>query len=386
MKRHNRARQYLEVKIHTAISEITADAWNALVRDNNPFLRHEFLNALEKHGCVGEKFGWLPRHIAVYEDDQLVGAMPLYEKHNSYGEFVFDNAWADAYERAGRDYFPKLASAIPYTPATGQRLLSVAGREEQVWPLLLQTALQLCAQTGASSFHALFPDRGEHHFFQRQGLLSRHDCQFHWHNDGYLDFDDFLSRLVSRKRNNIRQERRRVAQADINLRLLDGHSATSLDWRNFTHFYERTFAEKWGMATFNFGFFQELAQTLPDQIVLVLADSGSTCVAGALMYRSDTTLYGRHWGCIEQVDALHFEACYYQGIEYCIRHGLQRFEPGAQGEHKIARGFLPTLTRSSHWIANDGFRQPISNFVAHEREAVAEYMLQLEASSPYKHT
>ncbi len=376
----------MEVKIYTAISEITADAWNALVRDNNPFLRHEFLNALEKHGCVGEKFGWLPRHIAVYEDDQLIAAMPLYEKHNSYGEFVFDNAWADAYERAGRDYYPKLVSAIPYTPATGQRLLSVAGREEQVWPLLLQTAMQLCAPTGASSFHALFPDCGEHHFFEQQGLLSRHDCQFHWHNDGYLDFDDFLSRLVSRKRNNIRQERRRVAQADINLRLLDGHSATSLDWRNFTRFYERTFAEKWGMATFNFGFFQELAQTLPDQIVLVLADSGSTCVAGALMYRSDTTLYGRHWGCIEQVDALHFEACYYQGIEYCIRHGLQRFEPGAQGEHKIARGFLPTLTRSSHWIADDDFRQPISNFVAHEREAVAEYLLQIEASSPYKHT
>ncbi len=374
----------MKVRIHTSISEITADAWNALVRDNNPFLRHEFLNAMERHGCVGEKFGWLPRHIAVYEDDLLIAAMPLYEKHNSYGEFVFDNAWADAYERAGREYFPKLVSAIPYTPATGQRLLSVTGREEEAWPLLLRTALQLSGQRGASSFHALFPERREHQFFQRQGLLSRHDCQFHWHNENYRNFDDFLSQLVSRKRNNIRQERRKVAQADINLRLMDGHSATSLDWQNFSRFYEQTFAEKWGVATFNLGFFQELAQVLPDQIVLVLADAGPGCIAGALMYRSDTTLYGRHWGCIEQVDALHFEACYYQGIEYCIRHGLQRFEPGAQGEHKIARGFLPTLTRSSHWIADDDFRQPISNFVAHERQAVAEYMTQLESANPYQ--
>jgi predicted N-acyltransferase len=374
----------LKVRIHTCISEITAHAWNALVQDNNPFVRHEFLSAMERYGCVGEKFGWLPRHIAVYEDDMLIAAMPLYEKHNSYGEFVFDNAWADAYARAGRDYFPKLVSAIPYTPATGQRLLSVAGYEEKSWPLLLQTVLRLAGQSGASSFHVLFPDSREHRFLQQQGLLSRHDCQFHWRNDDYRDFDDFLNRLVSRKRNNIRQERRKVVHADINLRVLDGLSATAFDWRNFTCFYEQTFAEKWGVATFNLGFFQELAQMLPDQIVLVLADAGSTCIAGALMFRSDTTLYGRHWGCIEQVDSLHFEACYYQGIEYCIRHGLQCFEPGAQGEHKIARGFLPTLTRSSHWIADDDFRQPISNFVAHERQAVAEYMVQLEGSTPYK--
>ena len=374
----------MEVRIHTRISEITADAWNALVRDNNPFLRHEFFNAMEKHGCVGEKFGWLPRHIGVYEDDLLIAAMPLYEKYNSYGEFVFDNAWADAYERAGRNYFPKLISAIPYTPATGQRLLSLAGREKEVWPLLLKTALRFAEERGASSFHVLFPDTNEHQFLQQQGLLSRHDCQFHWHNENYQEFGDFLNRLVSRKRNNIRQERRKVSQADIKLRVLDGHTATSLDWQNFTRFYELTFAGKWGVATFNLGFFQEMARTLSDQIVLVLADTGPTCIAGALMYRSDTTLYGRHWGCIEQVDSLHFEACYYQGIDYCIRHGLQRFEPGAQGEHKIARGFLPTLTRSSHWIADDDFRRPISNFAAHERLAVAEYMTQLDSANPYK--
>lgn len=376
----------MKIKIHGNIAEIPASSWNALVRENNPFVRHEFLNAMERHGCVGEQFGWLPRHIAVYENDALIAAMPLYEKHNSYGEFVFDNAWADAYARAGRVYFPKLVSAIPYTPATGQRLLAVAGREQEAWPLMLQTALRLAESAGASSFHVLFPDNSEHRFLQQQGLLSRHDCQFHWRNDGYRDFDDFLSRLISRKRNNIRKERRKVAEADINLRVLDGYTATPHDWQDFSRFYEQTFAEKWGMATFNLGFFEELAQSLPQQIVLVLADAGSSCIAGALMYRSDTTLYGRHWGCIEQVDSLHFEACYYQGIEYCIGHGLQCFEPGAQGEHKLARGFLPTLTRSSHWVADDEFRQPISNFVAHEREAVAEYITQLQTATPYKTT
>ncbi|MEN8214467.1 MAG: GNAT family N-acetyltransferase [Pseudomonadota bacterium] len=374
----------MNIRIHTSISEISEDSWNALVRDNHPFLRHEFLHAMERHGCVGEKFGWLPRHITVHDNDRLIAAMPLYEKHNSYGEFVFDNAWADAYVRAGRDYYPKLVSAIPYTPATGQRMLSLAGRERESWPLLLQTALQLTKESGASSFHMLFPDSTEHEFLRQQGLLSRHDCQFHWRNDNYRDFDDFLNRLRSRKRNNIRKERGKVAQAGIRLRQLDGHSATPLDWRNFASFYEQTFAEKWGMATFNLDFFEEVAQRLPEQVVLVLADAGSSCVAGALMYRSDTTLFGRHWGCSEQVDSLHFEACYYQGIEYCIRHGLQHFEPGAQGEHKIARGFLPTLTKSSHWIAEEEFRQPVGSFVRHERQAVAGYMRQLGAATPYK--
>jgi predicted N-acyltransferase len=374
----------LNISIHKQIEAIPAAQWNRLVTDNQPFVRHEFLHAMERHGCVGEQFGWLPRHIAVYQDDGLVAAMPLYEKHNSYGEFVFDHAWADAYQRHGLAYFPKLVSAIPYTPATGQRLLCQPQRREQLSQVLLDTALQLVEQRGASSFHCLFPHLQEHQFLARHQLLTRHDCQFHWHNQGYRQFDDFLAGLTAKKRKNIRQERRRVADAGVVLRRLDGFTATAEDWRHFTRFYNQTFEEKWGIATFNFGFFQEVAQRLPEQVLLVLADLDGQCIAGSLMYRSDTTLYGRHWGSLRQIDCLHFEACYYQGIEYCIEQGLQRFEPGAQGEHKIARGFRPTLTRSSHWIADRRFRQAVSAHVQHEQDAVQYYMQQLATSLPFK--
>jgi predicted N-acyltransferase len=215
-------------------------------------------------------------------------------------------------------------------------------------------------------------------------LLTRHDCQFHWRNQGYRQFEDFLADLTAKKRKNIRQERRRVAEAGVALRRLNGHTATAEDWRHFTHFYNRTFEEKWGIATFNYAFFLEVAQRLPEQILLVLADQEDDCIAGSLMYRSDTTLYGRHWGCVRQIDSLHFEACYYQGIDYCIEQGLTCFEPGAQGEHKIARGFRPTLTRSNHWIVDDRFRQAISAHVLHEQDAVQHYMRDLAASLPFK--
>lgn len=354
------------------------------MRDNHPFLRHEFLHAMEVHRCVGETFGWLPRHIGVYDDsDALLGAMPLYEKHNSYGEFVFDNAWADAYLRNGLPYYPKLVSAVPYTPARGQRLLVRPEWQSEVYPLLLNRALQLTRQLGCSGFHCLFPLPEEHRFLN-QHLLSRHDCQFHWHNYQYGDFEEFLNRLTAKKRKNIRQERRRAFNSGVVIRRLDGHSATERDWRHFTRFYEQTFREKWGMATFNYEFFSEVARRIPDQVVLVLADIEGRCVAGALMYRSDHALYGRHWGCIQQIDALHFEVCYYQGIEYCIEHGLDLFEPGAQGEHKMARGFLPATTKSSHWIVDERFRASIARYVQHEREAISDYMAMLSASSPYR--
>lgn len=366
------------------MDEIPASAWNALIRNHHPLVCHEFLSAMERHHCVGESFGWLPRHIGIYEGQRLVGAMPLYEKHNSFGEFVFDHSWAKAYEQMGMRYFPKLVSAIPYTPATGQRLISEQGRDQEVFPLLRDTILQLSGQTGASSFHCLFPCRNEHVFLEQSQFFTRHDCQFHWHNRGYQDFDDFLSRLTSRKRKKIRQERSRVDDARIRLRVLDGHTANEKDWRDFTRFYNHTFEEKWGVAVFNQPFFQEVARKIPDQVVLVLADLNEECIAGALMYRSDTTLYGRHWGCIRYVDSLHFEVCYYQGIEYCIRHGLQSFEPGAQGEHKISRGFIPTLTRSSHWVADEKLKKPIEDFTRRERRAVHAYMQQLQTMLPYR--
>ncbi|MEJ2322724.1 MAG: GNAT family N-acetyltransferase [Gammaproteobacteria bacterium] len=374
----------MKIQIHSDIASIPADDWNALVRDNNPLVRHEFLQAMEENGCVGENFGWLPRHIAVYDGDRLAGAMPLYEKTNSYGEFVFDHAWADAYRRSGHAYFPKLVSAVPYTPCGGQRMLCAAVDRESVFPLLLRTALTLAGETGASSLHLLFPEAGEIDYLQQQGLMIRHDCQFHWYNQSYVDFGDFLGRLASRKRKAILKERRRVSEAGVRIRVLDGHGATPDDWREFSRFYARTFDEKWGIATFNEGFFKQVARTLPGSIVLVLADRDGETIAGSLMYRSDTTLYGRHWGCAEQVDFLHFEACYYQGIDYCIKHGLGLFEPGAQGEHKIARGFIPRITRSAHWLADDFLRKPIEHFVEHEKQAVQHYKQQMDERIPYR--
>lgn len=375
----------LTIKIHTAIADISPDDWNALVKDNNPFLRYEFLHALEQYECVSAKFGWLPRHIVIYEREKLIAAMPVYEKHNSYGEFVFDNAWADAWQRSGLQYYPKLVIAAPYTPATGQRLLVNHDDVPKINAVLLDVLKELAHKSGASGVHILFPNPEEQSWLQQQnGFFARHDCQYHWFNQNYQTFDDFLATLTAKKRKNIRQERRRVERAGVTFRVLDGHTATDADWQQFDYFYQKTFDEKWGTATLNEAFFKAVAKALPEQIVLVMADQGNECIAGALMYRSNTTLYGRYWGCSEHVDALHFEACYYQGIDYCIQHGLQRFEPGAQGEHKIARGFVPTLTRSSHWLADNPFQASIDNFVNHEKEAVAQYIDDCMQHTPYR--
>ncbi len=373
----------LRVQIHPSLDEIPADQWNALVAGDYPFVRHEFLAAMEHHDCVGERFGWLPRHIAIYENQQLVAAMPLYEKHNSYGEFVFDHGWADAYQRAGHRYFPKLVCAVPYTPATGPRLLARPGREAALRPRLLAAARQLGTSIGASGFHCLFQTADEHAFTAKDAH-TRHDCQFHWENPGYRDFDDFLTTLRAKKRKNIRRERRRVREQGITFRVLDGSTATASDWAHFDRFYRHTFDDKWGMATFNQGFFEEVGRTMPTSVVLVLADLAGECIAGALMYRGDDTLYGRHWGCTAEIDLLHFESCYYQGIDYCIEHGLKRFEPGAQGEYKVARGFAPTLTRSSHWMLDRLYDDAIERFCAQEREAVADYMAGIREQLPYQ--
>lgn len=375
----------MRIKLHARIAEIPRDPWNALVRDRYPFLRHEFLHAMEAHGCVGDHAGWIPRHVAAYDDHgNLAGAMPLYEKHNSWGEFVFDHAWADAYHRAGLDYYPKLVNAIPFTPATGQRLLVPDNDGGEVGACLLDGARRLMRQGGFSGIHSLFLDPPDFDRMSAPEALLRIDCQFHWHNPGYGSFDQFLADLKLKKRKNIRQERRRVGDAGIRFRLLDGHTATEQDWATFTRMYRGIYDRKYGAPAFNQGFFLEVATSLPDQVVLVLADDGAETVAAALMYADDRTLYGRHWGTDRYVDSLHFETCYYQGIEYCIRHGLSRFDPGAQGEHKVARGFVPTETRSLHWIAQDAFRRAIADFVNRERRGVHGYMAAVEEHSPYQ--
>ena len=374
----------MHIQIISNLDQVSQAAWNALVQDNNPFVRYEFLAALEHHGCVSKAFGWLPRHIAIFEQDELIGAMPLYEKYNSYGEFVFDHAWAEAYKQHHLRYYPKLVSAIPYTPASGQRLLAKQGLEAEIYPILLQSALQLAADLKMSGVHWLFPLAQEQDWLSSQHLITRHDCQFHWRNFNYQSFDDFLETFSSKKRKNVKQERRKVQEAGVELRILDGHTATAQDWERFAFFYQHTFESKWGIPTLNEGFFKEVAAKLPDQVLLIMADKDQQCIAGSLMFRSDTRLYGRHWGCTEYFDSLHFEACYYQGIEYCIRHQLQVFEPGAQGEHKVPRGFIPTLTRSSHWLLQPDFQAAIQKHSLYEQRSVAQYMQSVLEHLPYR--
>lgn len=379
----------LQVKVFNEIALIDAQQWNALVEDNNPFLRHEFLNALETHHCVGkngrEKFGWLPRHLVIYQNEEMVAAMPLYEKYNSYGEFVFDQSWAEAWQQNGLQYFPKLVSSIPYTPTLGQRFLIKAGiASETIFPLFIEALKDVASQLSASGFHILFPLDSQLEWLKTQDMLIRHDCQFHWHNNNYQNFDEFLAQFSSRKRKNIIKERQSVVQSGVTLKRLNGHQASEQDWQKMAHFYERTFKEKWGTPTLNYDFFRAIAKQLPDQVLLVLAELDGECIAGSLMFLSDSRLYGRFWGCDKTIKGLHFEACYYQGIEYCIENNLSVFEPGAQGEHKVSRGFIPTLTRSAHYLMQDHFKQSLEQFVAHEKQHVLNYIDEINQHLPYK--
>jgi len=372
----------MRTSIHPQIDEIPAAAWNAL-GDGNPFLRHELLAAMEHHGCVGETFGWLPRHVAAWDGDTLVGAMPLYLKDNSYGEFVFDWAWADAYQRAGLAYYPKLVSAVPYTPATGPRLLARNG-DPAVRAALVRTALELARELRLSSFHCLFPHEEELEALLAPGLLRRTGSQFHWHNRGYRDFDDFLAGFTAQKRKKLKRERRRVVEAGIGFDVRHGDEVDDALWPLIARFYAVTFEEKYGMATFNEGYFREVGRALGRGFVVILARHADQYVAAAICYRGGDTLYGRHWGANADFHSLHFETCYYQGIDYCIREGLARFEPGAQGEHKVARGFEPVPTWSAHWIADPRFRAVLDNYTGQEHEAMVAYMDELQERLPYR--
>ncbi len=375
----------VKIEVCDQIERVDARDWNALCRDNDPFLRHEFLSALERQRCVGHHYGWRPRHLLVHQADRLVAAAPLYLKDNSYGEFVFDFTWADAYQQQGLSYYPKLVSAIPYTPATGDRILvAPGGSTDELYRHIIKHAAALAESSDASSLHILFVNQQENNSLQALGLVTRLGVQFHWKNRGYKDFDAFLTALNAKRRKNIRRERRLVEARGLTIRVLHGNEATAQEWQQFAEFYTKTFEERYSLPTLNLGFFQEIGKTMGDQVILVLAYDARECVAGALMFKSQHTLYGRHWGCKQHYDNLHFEVCYYQGIEYCIKTGLKRFEPGAQGEHKIWRGFLPTLTYSNHWIRNPRFREAITHFLRRESPAVIDYKTALEQSSPYR--
>jgi uncharacterized protein len=376
----------MPITVIDSLADIDATDWNRLVHDGYPFALHEFLSTLEEHHCLGERSGWFPRHlIHIDRDGRLSGAVPLYLKDNSFGEFVFDWSWADAYQRYGLDYYPKLVSAIPFTPATGPRLLihpeverSTVARE------LIEGARQSAESLGCSSLHWLFTLPEDQTLLQQQGFLSRLGCQFHWYNKNYGCFNEFLAALNAKKRKNIRRERRLVEDASLDIRVLHGDEVSETEWMTFHGFYRRTFRQRGSFPALTLPFFQQIGRRLGSRVVLVLASRDGTDVAGALSYASDTTLYGRHWGCLTDYDSLHFELCYYQGIEYCIRRGLHRFEPGAQGEHKIWRGFLPTLTRSAHWLAHPEFSAAVADFLRRETRAVQAYARELDTHSPYR--
>lgn len=370
------------------INAVSASAWDALVPDDNPFIKHAFLSTLEEHDCVGQRYGWIPQHIAIVDDaDELIGAAPMYLKDNSYGELVFDWSWADAYHRSGLHYYPKLVTAIPYTPATGPRLLVAAHADQTaIRQQLIATAIALAEQHRLSSIHWLFTNETDTAILKQAGLPLRLGCQFHWHNHGYKNFDDFLQTLSASKRKMIKRERRRVQEQDIKLEVLHGDEMSEQQWHIFHRFYESTFERKSGMPTLSLPFFMALAQRMPRNMVIVLASYQGEYVAGAFNMRGNETLYGRHWGCSAEFHSLHFEACYYQGLDYCIEHQLQSFEPGAQGEHKISRGFLPTRTWSAHWIAHPEFRTIIENYCKQEQAGMEDYIAELNQHSPYKAT
>jgi predicted N-acyltransferase len=376
----------MELKILTSIAGVDAEQWNSVAGTANPFLRYEFLSALEGNACVGERHGWLARHLLAVDDNgRLAGAVPMYLKDNSYGEFVFDWSWAEAYQRAGLSYYPKSVVAVPYTPATGPRILTADSDDaDYVADQLIQLAREWSKSQQLSSLHYLFTDKTDSRRLEKQGLLLRLGCQFHWQNPGYRDFDDYLSCFNSRKRKKVRRERRHVEQAGIEVRVVDGKQASDVEIEVMYDFYRSTFEKKWGHPTLTLDFFREIAATMGEQLLFFIASKQRDIVAGAICLRSDDTLYGRHWGCYSDYHSLHFETCYYQGIDYCIRQGLRVFEPGAQGEHKISRGFLPTPTWSAHWIRHHQFRNIIGRFLDHETAAMRDYMDELCEHSPFK--
>lgn len=374
----------MELTVTGGIDEVSADAWNRLVGERNPFLRHEFLAALEHNGCL-EPYGWKPMHLAVRRDGRLVGASPLYLKDNSYGELVFDHSWAAAYQRHGLDYYPKLVSAVPYTPVTGPRLLAAPGEDRAaVAASLIGGAISLANRLKLSSVHWLFPDEADQRLAAAQGLLQRIDTQFHWHNPGYRDFDHFLQQLSASKRKKIRRERRRVQEAGVQLETRSGADMSAELWVELHRLYSSTFDRKSGWPTLSLGFFEEIGRTLPDQVVILFARQRGRIVAATYNMRGSDTFFGRHWGCDEDFHSLHFEACYYQPLDYCIEHRLTHCEAGAQGEHKLSRGFLPVTTRSAHWIADPEFRRAIADYLRHETRALDDYRKTLNEHSPYR--
>jgi uncharacterized protein len=371
----------LTVRLAPSVGQFDAAEWNALGGTRNPFVSHEFLTALEDSGSVGEGTGWDPVPIVITDSaGKLLAAMPSYAKGHSQGEYVFDHSWADAWHRAGGRYYPKLQIAAPFTPANGPRLLL---KDASLAPHLLKAAETVCTNNGLSSAHATFIELEQRAMFEAGGWLMRSDIQFHWLNRDYASFDAFLDELASRKRKNLRKERE-AAVAGLTIRHLTGRDIREEHWDAFWVFYQDTGARKWGRPYLTREAFSLLGERMGDRIILILAYDGATPIAGALNFAGSDALYGRYWGCTREVRFLHFELCYYQAIDIAIARGLARVEAGAQGGHKLARGYEPVQTVSAHWIADPGFRAAIADFLERERAGVASDQLYLDARTPFR--
>lgn len=376
----------MEIQIHDSLNAIDKTAWNKLNSDDSPFLLYEFLHALEATDCLGEQHGWYPRYVVIVDDSgEIIAACASYIKTNSYGEFVFDWAWAEAYEQNKLQYYPKLVVSIPYTPATGQRLLV---REDQDYVtlsnMLVRAQLQYANDSKLSSAHYLFTDKRDTKTLESLGLRLRLGCQYHWQNHNYSSFDAFLSECTAKRRKTIRRERRSVSDQKLKLSVRSGDTLSSAEWRSVCELYTSTFDRKWGEASLNQAFFETAGKTMGERFVIVFCYENEQLIACSVMLRGGDTLYGRYWGCYGQYKDLHFEACYYQGIEYCIKHKLQYFEPGAQGEHKIPRGFVPTKTWSAHKIFHTGFDEAIGRYLSQETDAMHQQCDELHKLLPFK--
>ncbi|CAM5767723.1 GNAT family N-acetyltransferase [Bosea minatitlanensis] len=399
----------LAVRVATSLKAVPAGAWNACANPralqdalaapcppqndggidrDNPFVSHEFLLALEESRCIGGRSGWSPAYLVVEDEaGRILAAAPSFLKSHSQGEYVFDHGWADAYERAGGRYYPKLQVAAPFTPATGPRLLVAdTPRAEEARAALIAGLEALRAQTQASSVHVTFAQDPDVAALKQAGYLERNDLQFHWRNEAFASYDDFLATLASRKRKALKRERREALSAGITVEALSGRELTEAVWDDFYGFYQDTGSRKWGRPYLNREFFSRVGAAMGERIVLMMARRAGRHIAGAINFRGANTLYGRNWGCIEDHPFLHFELCYHQAIDYAIAHRLSRVEAGAQGEHKLARGYRPVVTRSLHHIADPGLRRPVANYLAQERAQIAAAQAALEAEAPFRKT
>ncbi len=369
-----------------SISDVSEADWNACLASDHPFVTYQFLKALEDSGSVSANSGWMPYHLALELGGEIKGVAPMYVKGHSQGEYVFDHSWAHAYERAGGKYYPKLQLSVPFSPVTGPRLLVPEGPERETYQrMLLQGGKQVATELNLSSVHATFLEPAERALMEADGLLIRTGEQFHWVNENYGDFDDFLAQLSSRKRKAIRKERKGATETGLTFEEVTGDAITEEHWDAFFRFYIDTGSRKWGTPYLNREFFSLLGVAMPEAVVLFMVKREEGYIAGALNLKSSDCLYGRYWGCIEDHRFLHFETCYYRAIDYAIRHGIRRVEAGAQGPHKLARGYLPTETYSAHWLRDPGFHDAVAEYLEAETRQVSAEIKYLAGHSPFRH-